>query len=224
VGTTIVSAARALSRRIWLGQVAALDTFINNRRVARGEKKRLEPERSATAPYVSWPTSTPRPVRSLGKRADMARITDTDRTRNEAAVRAAMERLLRGDVPPGGKCDLKTLATLAGVIRTSFYPKKHRAGTPRHGPYEHLAEEFEQRMQELQDAGEIIDPRDAQVDRLKKQVDELKERISTRDERLAELTEFRTLAISRLAAQHDEVERLRAQVAESGTLRALPKR
>lgn len=154
----------------------------------------------------------------------MARITDADRTRNEAAVRAAMERLLRGDLPPGGKYDLKTLASLAGVTRTSFYPKKHRDGTPRHGPYQHLAEEFERRLQELQDAGEIIDPRDAQVDRLKKQVVELKKRISIRDERLAELTEFRTLAISRLGAQHDEIERLRAQVAQTSPLRAVPKR
>ncbi|MFD5111767.1 hypothetical protein ACFWNG_05535 [Streptomyces sp. NPDC058391] len=32
-------------RPVWLGQVASIDAFINNRRVARGEKKRLEPER-----------------------------------------------------------------------------------------------------------------------------------------------------------------------------------
>ncbi|MER7986490.1 hypothetical protein ABTY53_12935 [Streptomyces noursei] len=32
-------------RPVWLGQGIAIDTFINNRRVAQGEKKRLKPER-----------------------------------------------------------------------------------------------------------------------------------------------------------------------------------
>lgn len=64
----------------------------------------------------------------------MARLTATDRNRNEAAVRAAMERLLGGDLPPGGKCDLKTIASLAGITRTGFYPKKNRDGTIRPAP------------------------------------------------------------------------------------------
>ncbi|MFF9483116.1 hypothetical protein [Streptomyces sp. NPDC014733] len=152
----------------------------------------------------------------------MARLTETDKARNEAAIRAAMDRILAGDLPPGGKADLKTLAATAGVTRTGFYPKKNRDGTPRPGPYQHLAEEFERRLQELRAAGEIVDPRDSQIDRLKKQVDELKERIATRDEQLAELTEFKTLAISRLAAQYDEIERLRTQIDAVGNVRILP--
>lgn len=152
----------------------------------------------------------------------MARLTETDKARNEAAIRAAMDRILAGDLPPGGKADLKTLAAAAGVTRTGFYPKKNRDGTPRPGPYQHLAEEFERRLQELRAAGEIVDPRDAQVDRLKQQVAELKERVATRDEQLAELTEFKVLAISRLAAQYDEIERLRTQVAENSSLRSVP--
>ena len=40
---------------------------------------------------------------------------------NEAKIRAAMTRLLNGDIPPGGKCDIKTLAGEAGVDRTAFY-------------------------------------------------------------------------------------------------------
>lgn len=39
---------------------------------------------------------------------------------------------------------------------------------------------------------------------------------------LAELTEFKTLAISRLVAQHDEIERLRRQIAATGPVRPLP--
>ncbi|MFD8259565.1 hypothetical protein ACFV19_11585 [Streptomyces griseoluteus] len=153
----------------------------------------------------------------------MARLTATDRNRNEAAVRAAMERLLGGDLPPGGKCDLKTLASLAGITRTGFYPKKNRDGTTRPGTYQHLAEEFERRRAELQEAGEITDPRDAQIERLKAEVATLKSRVLAREQQIEALSEFRALGISRLAAQHDEIERLRRQLAETGAVRQLPR-
>ncbi|MFD4233253.1 hypothetical protein [Streptomyces sp. NPDC058542] len=152
----------------------------------------------------------------------MARLTEESKTHNEATIRATMERMLKGDLPPGGKADLKTLAALAGVTRTGFYPKKNRDGTTRPGAYQHLAEEFERRLHQLRDAGEIVDPRIAQIERLKAQNAELKARIVTRDEQIAQLTEFRTLAISRLAAQHDEIERLRRQVTDIGVVRQLP--
>ncbi|AZM58172.1 MULTISPECIES: hypothetical protein [unclassified Streptomyces] len=152
----------------------------------------------------------------------MARLTSDERERNEEAVRAAMDRLLSGDLPPGGKCDLKTLAAAAGVSRTAFYPKKNRDGTTRPGPYQHLAEEFDRRLKALQEAGQIVDPRAAQIERLKAQVAELKERLAKRDEALAELTAFKILAVSRLTAQHEEIERLRGQAAAVGNVRRLP--
>jgi polyhydroxyalkanoate synthesis regulator phasin len=77
-------------------------------------------------------------------------------------------------------------------------------------------------VKQLQDAGEIVDPRVAQIERLKTHNAELKERLTKRDEKIAELTEFQTLASSRLAAQHDEIERLRKQVAAGGNVRSLP--
>ena len=49
---------------------------------------------------------------------------------NEAKIMAAISRLLDGDIPPGGKCDIKTLAGEAGVDRTAFYGSR---------PYAHLA-------------------------------------------------------------------------------------
>jgi len=52
--------------------------------------------------------------------------------------------------------------------------------------------------------------------------DALRERIAERDVRIAALTELRTTAISRLAAQHDEILRLRQQLARYGNLRVLP--
>ncbi|MFJ4689377.1 hypothetical protein [Streptomyces sp. NPDC088789] len=43
-----------------------------------------------------------------------------------------------------------------------------------------------------------------------------------RDETVAELTAFKELAVSRLAAQHDEIVRLREQAAALGNVRRLP--
>ncbi|MFE2037701.1 hypothetical protein ACFXBB_31570 [Streptomyces scopuliridis] len=88
-----------------------------------------------------------------------------------------MDRHLKGDLPHGGSCDLKTLATEAGVTRTAFYPKNDRDGTTRTNPYQHLAEEFERRLRTLREAGEVVDPRIAQIERLKTKVTELKERL-----------------------------------------------
>ncbi len=46
------------------------------------------------------------------------RISATQRQANENRIRTAMDRLLRGEIPPGGRCDIKTLADEAGVDRT----------------------------------------------------------------------------------------------------------
>ncbi|MFD0622199.1 hypothetical protein ACFQ2K_05890 [Streptomyces sanglieri] len=48
------------------------------------------------------------------------------------------------------------------------------------------------------------------------------ERLAKRDEALAELTAFKAVAISRLTAQHEEIERLREQAATVGNVRRLP--
>ncbi|GAA0699338.1 hypothetical protein GCM10010193_62670 [Kitasatospora atroaurantiaca] len=143
----------------------------------------------------------------------MGRISEETRASNEASIRAAMDRLLRGDLSPGGKCDLKTLAAEAGVTRTAFYPKKARDGSERSGPYQHLAEEFERRLKALQDAGDIPDPRAAQIERLKTANAELEKRVKDRDRVIAELTAFKQLALSRIAAQHLEIDRLRGDLA-----------
>ena len=57
------------------------------------------------------------------------RISAQQRQQNETRIRAAMDRLLRGEIPPGGKCDITTLAQQAGVDRTAFY------GTRPYTPY-----------------------------------------------------------------------------------------
>jgi hypothetical protein len=62
---------------------------------------------------------------------------------NETKIRTVMNRLLNGDLPAGGKCDIKTLAREAGVDRTAFYGSR---------PYAHLRTEFEQRLEDLRNA------------------------------------------------------------------------
>ncbi len=66
------------------------------------------------------------------------RLNAEQRQQNETRIRAAIDRILRGDIPPGGKCDIKTLATAANVDRTAFYGSR---------PYAHLREEFEKRLE-----------------------------------------------------------------------------
>ncbi|MFJ9344339.1 hypothetical protein ACIRP0_34425 [Streptomyces sp. NPDC101733] len=119
------------------------------------------------------------------------RITAAQRTENENRIRAAMDRLLRGEIPPGGTCDIKTLAREAAVDRTAFYGTR---------PYVHLREEFEHRLQNLQEAGQIPDPREAQIERLRAEITKLKERLAKSEQTIDELTDFRTKSLSRLAA------------------------
>ena len=132
---------------------------------------------------------------------------------NEAKIRAAMSRLLNGGIPPGGKCDIKTLALEAGVDRTAFYGSR---------PYAHLRTEFEQRLEQLRHAGGQPDPRDAQIARLKDEIARLKERLAQSDAAISELADFRGQAQARLAAQHDEITRLRQEAHRAAGIRRLP--
>ena len=132
---------------------------------------------------------------------------------NEAKIRTAMALLLNGDIPPGGKCDIKTLAGVAGVDRTAFYGSR---------PYARLRAEFEQRLKELHDAGEQPDPRDAQVTRLKNAIARLKERLTQSDTTISELAGFRGQALARITAQHNEITRLRQEVRLAACVRPLP--
>jgi len=143
------------------------------------------------------------------------RISAAQRTENENRIRAAMDRLLRGEIPPGGKCDIKTLAREADVDRTAFYGTR---------PYAHLHTEFERRLQAMRDADEIPDPREAQTSRLKIENAKLKARLTQSEQTIDELTDFRSQALARLAAQHEEIVRLRDAVAGASRVRRLPTR
>ncbi|MEU9031873.1 hypothetical protein AB0D46_31005 [Streptomyces sp. NPDC048383] len=141
------------------------------------------------------------------------RITAAQRTENENRIRASMDRLLRGEIPHGGKCDIKTLAREAALDRTAFYGTR---------PYAHLREEFERRLRSLHDAGDIPDPRDAQIERLKTEITKLKARLALSDSTVEELNDFRIQALARLTAQHDEIVHLRAKAAGTASVTQLP--
>jgi hypothetical protein len=98
------------------------------------------------------------------------RISAEQRRHTEQRIRAAADALLRGELPPGRKCDITTLARQAGISRAALYRT-----------YPHLKEEFEQRLAGLQAGGTTPDPRDAQITRLKTHNDELKQRLADRD-------------------------------------------
>lgn len=129
------------------------------------------------------------------------RITASQRQANENRIRAVIDRLLRGEIPADGGCDVKTLALQAGVDRTAFYGKR---------PYAQLRVEFEQRLAALQQTSDHVDPRQAQIARLKNEIIELKSRLEQSNSKINQLTNFRTQALAQLAAQHDEITRLRA--------------
>jgi hypothetical protein len=141
------------------------------------------------------------------------RISAAQRTENENRIRAAMDRLLRSEIPPGGKCDIKTLANEAAVDRTAFYGTR---------PYAHLRVEFERRVQALQQAGEIPDPREAQITRLKAENAKLRERLAKSEQTIDELADFRTQALARLAAQHEEIVLLRDAATGASQVSRLP--
>lgn len=125
----------------------------------------------------------------------------------EARVRAATAQLLSGPVPAGLKCDVKSLCALAGVPRATLYRT-----------YPHLKAEFDRQRGAGQAAGHQPDPRLAQVERQRVETTELRERLSMKDAELRALETFRREALSRLAAQHDEITTLRrAMHADSRT-------
>ncbi|MFJ9613460.1 hypothetical protein [Streptomyces noursei] len=119
----------------------------------------------------------------------------------EARIRNAMRQLLAGPVPDGLKCDVKSLCTLAGVPRATLYRT-----------YPHLKVEFDRQRQAAQEAGRHPDPRLAQIERLKAEVATLRERLSRKNTELEALKEFQATALSRLAAQHDEIITFRRQL------------
>jgi hypothetical protein len=142
-------------------------------------------------------------------------MTSEQQSEAEVRIRAAMQRLLAGAIPDGLKCDIKSLCVLAGVPRPTLYRT-----------YPHLKAEFQRLLTGAWESGQQPDPRLAQIERLKGEVAELRARLGRNEALLAEGEAFRAVALSRFAAQHDEILILRRelQAAESAKVRLLPVR
>lgn len=89
--------------------------------------------------------------------------------------------------------------------------RRRAAGHPLPGLPD-LKAEFDQRRSGAQQAERQPDARLAQIERLKNEGVELRARLGRRDVEITELKTFRAMALSRLAAQHDEITALRAQL------------
>ena len=152
----------------------------------------------------------------------MGRISDSDRARNEDAIRAAMDRILRGELPPAASATSRPWLPRPASPGPASTRRRTGTAPPVRAPTSTSPRSSSGALWLCSEAGEIVDPRAAQIERLKAQVAELKDRVTKRDEALAELTAFKTLAVSRIAAQHAEIERLREQAAALGNVRHLP--
>ncbi|MGH3225846.1 MAG: hypothetical protein ACRDPY_45395 [Streptosporangiaceae bacterium] len=100
----------------------------------------------------------------------------------------------------------------AGVSRATLYRS-----------YPHLKQQFGRDLAAAAAAGGHPDPRNAQIAKLKAENAALKTRCAGQDQAITALQDQRTLALSRLAAQHDEIQRLHtaAAAAGAGDVRAL---
>ncbi|MFI8280716.1 hypothetical protein ACIGBH_38675 [Streptomyces sp. NPDC085929] len=85
-------------------------------------------------------------------------LSSEQRDQIERRIRAPIDRLLGGQIPVGGACDIKTLAREADISRAALYRT-----------WGHLKDEFEQRRSAAQAVGQQPDPREARIARLREQ-------------------------------------------------------
>jgi len=57
--------------------------------------------------------------------------------------------------------------------------------------YPHQKEDFERRLTQARTAGQVTDPCDAQITRLKDDIQALRQRLASREASIADLTEFK---------------------------------
>ena len=118
---------------------------------------------------------------------------------------------------------IRAAAVVVGLEHPARRPlRHHHPGPPGrvsratlYRSYPHLKQQFEQQIAQAA-AGQHPDPRDAQIAALKSRNDRLQERLGASQSATASLLEFQQLALSRLAAQHQEIMRLRATRTPAG--------
>ncbi|RPK32257.1 hypothetical protein EES39_39155 [Streptomyces sp. ADI92-24] len=128
-------------------------------------------------------------------------LSPEQRDQIERRVRAAIDRLLGGQIPAGGACDVKTLAREAGISRAALYRT-----------WGHLKDEFEKRRAAAWAAGQQPDPREARIARLRNLNQRLTSKLTRTHNEFSQLKERHQLALSVLAAKDDELQRLRREL------------
>ncbi|MEV6549247.1 hypothetical protein AB0M57_11100 [Streptomyces sp. NPDC051597] len=128
-------------------------------------------------------------------------LSQDQRDQTERRIRAAIDRLLAGQIPVGGACDVKTLAREAGISRASLYRT-----------WGHLKDEFEKRRAAAWAVGQQPDPREARIARLRDLNQRLTGKLAHTHTELTQLKERHRRLLSVLAAKDDELQRLRRQL------------
>lgn len=125
------------------------------------------------------------------------RNTAAERERNAARIRAAIEALLI-DGPASGPHNVKALADKAGITRSALYSAH----------YAPLKDEYLRRVEALS----FRSRRDDNTTELSKRIKVLEARLRAKEDMAEEFKRFRTLAISRIAGQHEMLLRCRAEL------------
>ncbi|MDN5732505.1 MAG: hypothetical protein L0H14_11885 [Yaniella sp.] len=123
-----------------------------------------------------------------------------NRSQIENRIRAAIQTLLAGEIPNGMNRDITSLCALAGVPRATMYRT-----------YPHLKAIFEEQRSHLQDAAPTTNADGETYQKIRSEKDKLQLKLATMTNKVHELENFKSTALSRLAAQHEEILRLRSQ-------------
>lgn len=120
-----------------------------------------------------------------------------DRSQIEDRIRAAIQKLLADEIPIGMNRDITSLCALAGVPRATMYRT-----------YPHLKAIFEEQRSHQQDTATNTDAGTHQ--KIPSEKDRLQLKLTAMTTKVHELEHFKSTALSRLAAQHEEILRLRS--------------
>lgn len=124
---------------------------------------------------------------------------NADRSQVEDRIRAAIHTLLSDEIPTGMNRDITSLCALAGVPRATMYRT-----------YPHLKAIFEEQRSHLQDRVHSTNTDGETHRKMRAEKDRLQLNLAKMTNKVQELEQFKSTALSRLAAQHEEILRLRS--------------